>query len=200
MSGVTPPPWPCPAPTGSPPAIRQRPPCGKDPGRPAPSASPRLPTANRVIAWRPIPGSGDEAGRPARPTLHTAELVPAVRSWPGSPGLRRQRTSDDDPALHIADGARQYAIRAGREDSGRQPAGLRAGGGRRPDHRRRARAFPPGRGDQRAVRRRLDRQHQPHARALHRGRGLPDPAAADGGRGRALRRLVHPQTKGSRSR
>ena len=32
-----------------------------------------------------------------------------------------------------------------------------------------------------AGRRRLDRQHQPDARAVHRGRRLPDPAAPDGG-------------------
>jgi hypothetical protein len=84
----------------------------------------------------------------------------------------------------------QYRVWPGRPARRGQPAGVRAGTGGGLGDIGRAWAVPARRGDQDYPRRRLDRQHQPDARAVRRGRRLPDPAAPHGRRGGSGRRLA----------
>ena len=147
--------------------------------------------ANRGPGRSAIPGLGDPGCAAAGPRMRVTRRLAAARARlvPGEPG-QPGREGDGGRAGHIPGGAGQHAGRAGRRYPRRRPPGLRPRPGFRPDHRGRPGAVPPGRGDQRAGGRCLDRQHQPDPRALHRGRRVPDPAAPDGRQGRAVRRLV----------
>jgi len=86
--------------------------------------------------------------------------------------------------------ARQHCVRPGYPAHRGQPAGVRTGTGGGLGHLSREGALPACWRDRGHLRRRLDRQHQQDARALRRGRRLPDPAAAGGGRRRPRRRLA----------
>ena len=120
-----------------------------------------------------------------RPAGHgSTHASPAVAA-----SLRSQE-GHDPPAARRPSRAGQHALRAGGRDPRGHPPGLRPRPGRGPDRRGRPGAVPPGRRHQRGGRRGLDREHQPHPRPVHRGRGLPDPAAPDGGQRRAVGRLV----------
>jgi len=95
------------------------------------------------------------------------------------------------PGLHWPGGrTRKYRVWPGRPARRREPTGIRAGAGGGPGNIGRAWAVPASRGDQDYLRRRLDHQHQPNARAVRRGRRLPDPAAPRGRRGGSGRRLA----------
>jgi hypothetical protein len=178
-------------------AFGPQPPLGGSPAgrRPAPHLG--CSTDNPTMAGRAIPGFRDEPGGTARPKIPTARALHPHRTRAGRARHRQQpagdpadRTPDDPPSSHLPDRARRRAVGPGRQDHGGEPAGLRAGRGRRPHDRRRTGPVPPGRRDQRAERRCVDRQHQPHPRPVHRGRGVPHPAAPDGGGGRAVQRVV----------
>jgi hypothetical protein len=88
--------------------------------------------------------------------------------------------------------ARQHCVRPGYPAHRRQSAGLRAGAGGGLGHLSREGALPACWRDRGHLRRRVDRQYQPDARALRRGRRLPYPPAAGRRRQRPRRRLARP--------
>ena len=104
-----------------------------------------------------------------------------------NPGVRAAKPA----GLHWPGGrTRKYRVRPSRPARRGQPAGVRAGTGGGLGNIGRAWAVPASRGDQDYLRRRLDYQHQPDARAVRRGRRLPDSAAPRGRRGGSGRRLA----------
>jgi hypothetical protein len=148
------------------------------PGHPGPALTPPNGT-------EPTPFGASPERSPAPRQVELTALC-ADGAIPESRGARRVT-----PGLHWPGGrTRKYRVRPGGPARRREPAGVRARTGGGLGDIGRAWAVPASRGDQDNPRRRLDRQHQPDARTVCRGRRLPDPAASGGRRGGSSRRLA----------
>ena len=124
----------------------------------------------------------------ARPKMPaTAPVRPAAARWPALAGIGPAAHGD---RLHSDDDVCHHRVRRRDRDPDWHSAGVRPRAGRPPDRDRGPRAVAPRRDHHGGRGRCLGREHQPDARAVRRGRRLPDPAAPDGSGRRAGPGLV----------